>query len=363
MFKFCLLLIVVLYFWLNRKNKHNILFLLPLVIMIIIMGGNINNLDTQVYYDIYYGQYFFSKDYLFGILVDIFSYFNVTLNEFRLLISAFGLVLIFSTVRKYSTSMLVFILLYISFPFFYDIVQVRNFLGVSLVVFAVPYLLTNNKINTLFGICLILSASLIQKTHLIWFIFIFISYFLKNKKIIHIFVISCFMFSFLFLFPTFYNILGDFLKGLNLNGLSYFVDRDTRFGWSVNWLIQLVNLIILCYIDKKMQNLNISEKERKICNFIYKINIASTICLPLYILNSTFARILRNCMILDFINISIFFKNNKFKNREEKLFFVVMLLLYFVYVFCSTFVIDGLVQELVFKVFQIRNNWIINMII
>ena len=353
--------ISTIFIWWNRKVKYNKLFLILLLAMVIIMGGSIENPDTGVYYDLYYTEDLFTKDILFGFLMVFFKQCGLNVDEFRLVICLMSLCLIYSVVFRYTQSPFIFTILYSSYPFFYDIVQLRNFLGIAVVIFALSIFYDNSKLKKIIGLILFICAILIQKTHLVIPVFILIAYFIKrNRKIRIITIITSLLLGVLCLSQSVMSIVSEILIGLNLAGIEGFTERITNLGWIVPWVIHFANCVILYYIKSNMLT-KLENNVGKFTEAIYYINLASTICIFLYILNPTFTRILRNIMIIDFIVIAYYLGRYlpqiKVANRNYEICLESMtIVIYCVAIFVLTHVLDGSL-EWIPNIFQY--NWIL----
>lgn len=315
--------ISMLFLWGNRKVKYNKLFLILLLIMVIIMGGSIENPDTGVYYDLYYAEELFTKDILFGVLMAFFKWCGLNVDEFRLVICLIALCLLYTVVFRFTQSPFIFTALYISYQFFYDVVQLRNFLGISVMVFGLALFYGGSRKQKFISLLLMVCSILIQKTHLVIPVFMVVTYLIKKSKAIKYIVIAGSIgFGILCLSNSVMDMVSYILNNIELSGLSSFTERVTNLGWMISWVIHFANCAILYYIKTIMFS-KLDDKQYSFMNAIYYINLSGTICLFLYIINPTFGRILRNITILDFLIISYYFSKYlryfNVKNRNMEL--------------------------------------------
>ena len=192
-------------------------------------------------------------------------------------------------------------------------------------------------------------------------VFILIAYFIKrNRKIRIITIITSLLLGVLCLSQSVMSIVSEILIGLNLAGIEGFTERITNLGWIVPWVIHFANCVILYYIKSDMLT-KLENNVGKFTEAIYYINLASTICIFLYILNPTFTRILRNIMIIDFIVIAYYLGRYlpqiKVANRNYEICLESMtIVIYCVAIFVLTHVLDGSL-EWIPNIFQY--NWIL----
>ncbi len=317
----------------NIKLKIGISFFLVLGI---IMGANIKNPDTFIYEKyIYYNNEFFAKDFGFGILVQLFKNFNLTYYHLKMFVTIVGFILINHTLKRYIKDYKFLLFLYIIYPFFYDVVQVRNFLAMSIFIFALPYLLEKSKSGNIKYIISILIAATMQKTALVYLPIIFINK-LEKKKFIKAILIIVIFISILIsivkpIFNVFVNILINNIS-MYLDGISSKLVISTNYGWIIQWIIQFMNYYFVTtsfkYIKEEYETENMSvsaSKNIKFTQLIININLYMFIFLPLYILTPTFNRIPRNIYLLNFIVYSFVYNIRNKKNKYNRLVYCIIL--------------------------------------
>lgn len=329
---------------------------LIIVFLIVIMAGNTNNPDTQIYLNIYKSTEFFSKDFGFGYLILLFNKMNLSFYALRFVISAIGIILIDFTLKKLKADKRIFYILYVLYPFFFDLVQMRNFLAMSIVFFAFYILTNSNKYNRLKYVILVLLAASFQKTALAYLPFAFLD---KTDKYFNIIYAVIILVSLYLAFNrgtllTFSNFLDQNFSE-NLNGLHSKLLEQTRFGWIVTWAYQFINYFSIKYIyDKKKDILTKSEYQcAKIAHYINKYMF---IFLPLYILTPTFSRIMRNVIPINIVIYSYYFKKSKLKFN----YFKILIYVYFIFMFSNTFLNSDYLKTIIIPAFE--DNYIIDYI-
>ena len=173
----------------SKKNSKIIAFLF-LVFMWLLFWGNYKNADYINYYNFFIsytfgGNIILSSEIGYQLLNKVIAYFTNDFAVFRLIISLLGLGLISSTVEKYTKYTGIVYVLYFIYPFLLDIVQIRNFLAMSIFIFSIRYLISEKKEDNFKYILCILIASSIHYAAILYLPLIFISKF-KAKGLIYV---------------------------------------------------------------------------------------------------------------------------------------------------------------------------------
>lgn len=287
----------------SGKNLDVVFIPLSIVFLCILMGGNLKNPDTDIYINMYY-QNNFVKDIGFGLLIKLGNYFGLGFYHFKLLISILGLSMISVSLLGLVKNKSIFITLYFIYPFFFDIVQIRNFLCMAFFILGFRFLINEKKSGKFLFIIFVLLGASMQKIGLIYLPIVFFKDIYKKKwlkKMAIIFILISIIVglsdSFLQSFTR--NFL-FFLEG-NLQGLDNYLDRNTRFGWIIFWLEQIISFSIVFFGRKIMikKDYNFSISEKAFVNGLYSVNYYMFFFLPLFVLDESFTRIIRNIMPLN----------------------------------------------------------------
>lgn len=365
----------------TKIHIKKVLTILIFIFLIIIMGGNTNNPDTVIYNNIYYNSEFFSKDFGFGFLVLFFNkYLGFNYNFFKLFTAIFGITLIQKTVKKYVKNKKLFYILYFIYPFIMDIVQVRNFMAMSIFIFCVPYLSENDWKGTIKYTVGILIAATIQKTALVYLPLVFINNIEKKKYkknslliIIGLCVVISLNKGLLFKLTNFLLInVAD-----TLTGVGKFLIRNTNWGWLIQWGTQIINFIFIAWCKRVISSKKVEQNSVlfKTCSYedakkfiicVYWINMYAFIFLPLYIVNINFYRIMRNIMPLNLMCYTIILEiMNKKSVRgiiDERSLFFIMVIVFSLVMFYINYIYNGqgeYIESILIPLF--KDNWIIEL--
>lgn len=344
-----------------KKRKSKILIFAFIVLLLILMGGNTKNPDYYSYEILYYNYgNVVSADFGYRILCAIFRNLGINYEGFRIIISLIGFYLINITIKKYSANKIFVYLLYAIYPFLLDVVQIRNFLMTSIVIYAMSYLVKKSGKSTIKYILFILIASSIHITALVYLPIALILYLDKN------------IFFKLFIF---YIIIIGILAGINKDILEIIANKiinaldlddsrfimyssiKTQYGYLLYWSLQFLTYAII-KSSKSICNKNklVDEHKNKFVDLVYVINLYLLIFLPFYVFEITYHRFARNMMILNYIVYTITYQsivNNKYKKLIYLSFIILLVLMHFALdIFIPQF--DNIIKP----IFEF--NWILN---
>lgn len=294
--------------------RVSFLFLFMFLIMWFLFGWNTDNADYDNYQRIYdsisqYGGYS-GVEIGFEFVCRMGATLGLSYNGFLMIYSFIGLSLIASTARKYSTNHAIMFILYFIYPFLVDIVQIRNFMAMALVIFATRYLVTNENKDYLKYIIFVLLASTFHYSALFYMLFLLVK--IKSyKKLIYVtlamVIIGLFARS---LFPS---IVGRFLS-MERYG-SYFSDGTSFYRIILFFIYFCVSATLTYYVYKRIKSDNsvgpLHEADKKkreqhaFAEVVMKINILIFVAYVLVLVDVNFIRLIRNILPLNYIVFSM----------------------------------------------------------
>lgn len=214
---------------------------------------------------------------------------GVPFSGFMASVFVFCSFMCYLTFKEISNNYSYFLILYFGYYFLYDIQQIRNFIGVSIILFAVKKLKDGKKI--LYCV-LTFIATTIHTSMIVFLVFIIAESksALKHKK-------------------TFIKIIGFimfFLVGSNFIGLNI-VKKVASLLFSSGYLSDKFNpfrplievAMFLCYT--KIVGEVYKSTNDEWASFIYRLNVISLSFLPLIMISMTMDRLLRPILLLDYI--------------------------------------------------------------
>lgn len=289
------------------KKDSKILFVLMLSWMWLLFTFNYDNADYEMYRNIYEGHYG-SSEILFSYLCRFFYNIGFSFEVFRGIYCFVCLILIGTTINKYSNSKNISLVLYFLFPFILDAVQIRHFMAISIITYALPLLNENSKKNYIKYIILNLIAVGFHYATLFYFIFIFIKKLSLKKVAVISIVLNILMIIF---------IKNDLIVKILLNILPenkvniYFISdklKSSNLLLAQCFLIQIFIFVVIyicyyIYIKNNNQNIENNNIKNQI-NFFkntLKINMIISILNPAYYYNLDLIRIFRGISVPNYI--------------------------------------------------------------
>lgn len=319
----------------NNRFHFSILFVLIFIFMWILFGGNTANADYLNYKNVYdllnqYGDYS-AIEVGFRFLCKLGNRIGLNYNQFLAVFSFIGLSLIASTVHKYTNKISAVFCLYFIYPFLLDIVQIRNFMAMAIIIFGIRYLIDNNKRGVIKYILCVLLASTFHNTAFFYLIFAFVK--IKDyKKIITItsfaIIIGIFIYNF---YPTLITKIvasERYTSYLSLNTKAY-----TKVLFLLYFLFNIVLIYYFYRVIKKngtdTQN-NTNDNQITFADVIMKVNILVTVSYVFLLYDVDFVRLFRNILILNYLLFEIAKTKIKITKSVSALVYSVMFLVFIV---------------------------------
>lgn len=319
------------------KKYNRIIIILTVIFIVLLFSGSYNNPDYLVYLNEYSNDYknnlFFSnKEYGFYYITRFFYLLGFSYNQFLVVLTIVCFALITTTVRTFiKNNSSLFFVLYIIYPFFLDIVQIRNFIVMSILIYASHFLLNNDlKGKAKFLLCIIIASSF-QLIAILYLPLLFATQ-IKNRKVQKI-LFAIFL-SFLILVSfnnSFIDYISNFIiKYSNIEKMEFIFSKRVNFGFLIPFLLQIFISIFLT-ISKKIidngTNFEDNSLEIQYFNLIYAVNIISYLYIPFYMISSNFIRILRNLIPLYYIALIIGYENTKLGTLKRSTYFIFLVIL------------------------------------
>lgn len=316
------------------KGREKIFSFMLLVFMWVLFWANYNNADYLNYKNLYdYVNYtgvgYSTSQFGFVFIMKFASRLGLEYHHFLMIFSLIGLYLISDTVKRYTDKPQLVYLVYFIYPFLLDIVQVKHFLAMSIIVYCFRYLEYEGNLNNIKYLLGILMAVSIHTISIIFIPILFI----KNIKIskMYILIIMVLAIGIPLAYTNFFQIYA--YRFLDIQRIeAYFLNR-ARYGFLIQFFIQGV-IFLLVYYSKVI--LEKRKESNKFVELVYRTNLYLIILFPLYIINGTFERGFRIIMILNYIVFSKLYSTSKKNNKGVVLFiimiFVFALFFYFIFI-------------------------------
>ena len=259
------------------------------------------------------------SDIGYSILVSIFHYLGIKYQIFLSFFSLVALSLLSSTIKKFTDKPIWVFALYIIFPFFFDIVQIRNFMALSIMIFALRYLVEFSWKNFSLYILSIAVASTFHTVALVYILFV-ICYMEHYKTVANISVwlavIGSIMVSFLSRLVQ-NPLIASFISSFNPRILYYISDISLDNN---TILLYVLYVLIPCFLsyrlyykyEKKQEQYNTTFTNDRFFTMLSKVCILSLAFIPIIIIDPTLFRVFRNVIVCFYL---LFYSNLYFEGR------------------------------------------------
>jgi hypothetical protein len=361
------------FFAFGKKHFKFMAFML-LLFMWILFWANTMNPDyfnyMRLYSDIQSGSPVYvenGKDIGFRIIIKLGIALGLSYEFFLSLIVIFAFLLIHSTVKQFCKNYNYVYLLYFIFPFFLDVVQIRNFLFMALFVYATKFLIDNSKKSKIKYVIIISLASLIHIIGILYLPMVLIGVKKKNYLIRGIVLFSVLTSLIIVVNDKQIPYIGKLL--IDNERLFSWISIRTNWGFLLFWLMQTLSFLIMYYslstikkniigstgtevksVRSKEINAIQTDKDIIFVQLVYWINLIAFIYFPFYIIASTFTRLLRNILLLNYVSFAIV--SGRIKKRDKRLIFNMLVAIYVLFFFLielyipySEVILDAILQN------------------
>ncbi|WP_313630831.1 EpsG family protein [Enterococcus devriesei] len=320
----------------QKRIKNNKIYsmIVPFIMMWLIWAGNTSNADYRLYQNIFnYMRSTGDKSYGgveigFGRLMWFCGEIGLDYQGFIFLVSFLCLLLYTWAFFRLTKFPNIIFLLYFFFPFFLDVMQLRNALASAIVANAIPFLI--DKKNFKF-IALVIFSSFFHTTMLFYLCLLLVNLSLKNLRSITICGTLCLIFSVKKILPLLLNFLPSghkyvvYLQGNTLR---------TQILYILYFMIYIFIVEFIVREFKQMKTIGILRidynTENRTILFAQKSSYVLLLLLPLLLIDSDFFRLFRNVFFIFNICLMTILKNGVYiKNVKYFLvnFFAVLFVL------------------------------------
>ena len=317
MIAFLYLMIMILAFFFPKNKKVSIIIF---CVMWILFGWSSNNADYNIYQNRYYNykNLVSQTEPLFSCLMRMFNFLNFSYEKFLIAISFVLLLILHKTLKCVTQHNNIVYLLYLIFPFCFDVVMIRYTIGTIIVVLGIKFLLFDEKKPILKYVICVVCATMIHYSFIITLIFVLIKFFDKKQIILLICSVLLMFIIFNSFLEQFMNIIKniEFMNignkvsiVLNFANQNYDLHRTTMYILKTIiiyvftfWVILTVKKSVVRNNDKEL--INLTDK-------VLGINILSMIILPLIIYSADIFRIQITLYLINYILVAKYFDNHK----------------------------------------------------
>lgn len=322
------LIILNIYFG-YKKIRNRECIVVSVILMIILMAYNSGGADI-ITYRAFYNYALNGVDVQFpeqgyNLVQKIGTLFDMDFYTWRLCVVIVCFLLIKSTLDEFDVNPHIVITFYMSYSFFMDTIQMRNFMAVAIICYSFKYYCRGGIKNSILFTLLIITASLFHKVAIFYLLLLLY----KNKEMKKInklvFVVMLLAFVFFAINNSMLSLLANFMSRFMDERGGYIIAR-TRFSFIPIVILQLSYY----FVSKKIYKMNInmdSEHNNNFSRCVYEINNVVIWGFPLLLFSFLFYRIIRNILILNYINLAIFIEAKEKKSSIRLKYLLVGLVL------------------------------------
>lgn len=323
-----LLPIIFLAFFSIIAYKENKFIVLWMALFVVLMGLNTDNPDYVNYSIAYERRSVLVLDfqYLWALVSYLGNVLGLSYQQFVLCCSAFGY-LVFARAlvvleQRVGFSLPIFCLLYGFYPFFLDVVQIRNFLAMSFFFLAFTYLLSDKQTSKA-AICLLCAAGFHSAA---WFYLpvLFLPRIIRRGWLREALAAGIVISIGLSFAPAFVqNAVSSLLSLVEFDAAraGYISAMRTDGGRIVSWLIILFNILV-CYRSLKVAEISPFQMKHsdedwstRFIRLAFWVNIVSLLYWNLFFYNIEFIRLVRNLIP---INLALILHMSRRMKDEKK---------------------------------------------
>lgn len=324
-----------------------VVFWLVVFLAWIMFAFSTDNPDYKIYETWY--NYSASEGLIkrFELGYSLFYYISTKLGfsyqQFIQVYSAIGMIILGKCICDYAKNPLSVLFLYLIYPFFFDVVQLRNFMAEVIILFGIRYLAEFRKKDVIRFVMCVLLAAMFHKTALFYFVFL-LAYVKSYKKVvITSLVISVSGVGVVLIAPSVINKLATII------GNPVYIDRGSSIEKIIGYGIFGVAIIVLSYLNYLECSNN---REHIDESFIMKLLPIICISVIIVAITSQGYRLFRNMSVMlyiAFINDGGYIERTVLKTSFTRALFVVFVV-FFALFFNYKQLGGGMYDEVVYRI-------------
>lgn len=290
---------------------------------------NLEEADTVVYNLVYTsvsnggGYEVASKygiDFGFYLIMKVIGSLGIPFFVFRMIGFIVASILIYSTIKLITNNNALVFCLYLFFPFGYDSDQIRQFLAYSIVIFAIRYLIKEDKHPIKYIICVALATSFHSST--IAFL-LFLLVLVKKRNYMKYLIRVVGVISVLFAIGG-GNIIGLLGRFINNEKILRYSLANTSYRMNIYLQFFEIGMVIVFLM---IDNYILSKRNDEISSEINMILHLSFVFLPLVLYSLAFERMIRPFIILTYAVTVSEFESSSSRNKYIYLFSIIGLII------------------------------------
>ena len=301
-----------LFFCIEKKKSISIQAITLLFVCLIFVGSR-NTLDLDNYIEMYEtdlesirGLQFYYWG-LMNVCIDL----GLSFYQFRFVLSAIALTLLFIFIRKASYNPHLVLLIYLLYPIFMDDIQIRNFVATSFLYIGIYYALEEKRNWKIYLSISILLATFNHVLFLVYFVFLLS---INNKRKLYYYIAFFFLLTiFLVLNKDRLGLLYTIMTFVDSGRADTYAEASTRYGALLFVIYQAITLALYRKLISLFRYQSFPDKIIRTANILFRLNVLISVCLPLIVIDFNFYRLMRSMFIVNVICFSntLFFANKR----------------------------------------------------
>jgi hypothetical protein len=313
-----------------NRQKHSVIYIVIFCIILLFIWSwfafNTGNADYNIYKNWYITtcsnglQYRFEIGFSMSMLIG--AKLGLLYNQWLMIYSAIGIIMVGKSFYDYCNYPCIAVVMYFFYPYFFDVVQIRNFMAMAITFFALRFLKKFNIKNVITYIGFVLLAMLFHVTAFFAFAYMLV-YVEKSVNVVKIvsFVIATFCIIY-FISPTTIN------KLLLFFGNEVYLEQGSSLIKLLGYGLWAVIALVLSVIYDCQQNNGKETNE----SYYFLIKIMPILCLTVLLIGLSWQtyRFFRNIMPI----LYVVFINNGIKVLGRKIRFKQIELINIIFACC-----------------------------
>lgn len=295
----------------NLDNLLGIVLLID-ILYIAIASKNIADMDT---YEMLYNTGSTALEQGYTLLTYIGRSLGFNYVTFRSLLYIACYLLIWIGLSRLRINVNLVLGLYAIYPFTMDVIQNRNLLATSIIIFSIPWLCSEKKGNTIKFIIGVIMATLIHRIAIVYLVLLLAkegSNEVLRKRLMSTLVALSFLLALIMrIAPGTVQVVINFLMSINRERTMAYTQVLLRWGFLLFWAMELLYVFTSKILVDGMKNEIISANNDKcpishkidVINLIYWVNLCCCCFLPLLMININFYRIYRDISLVNYMQL------------------------------------------------------------
>lgn len=293
-----------------------------LICFLIIIASNTTNIPDYLTYKLIYESSSHNIESGYQVLQTLAHTAGLNFETFRFCILLLSFVLMFVGLKKLRIGVNIPFSIYAIYPFTMDVIQYRNMLAISIIIFSVHYLMKPSRGNSIRYIVGVLIAVSVHVLSIVYLLLLIANY--KSEKrtrrqlIIGLFVASIILAVAMKLSGGISTLIINYMFFINSDKAMAYSRGIINWGFLYFWIMHL-GFIASSYFLKDYVSEDLGENlvdNHPLPKYFIWINLAISCTFPLCLVNINFYRIYRNLLLFNYVQSEFYLRDKSTKHRR-----------------------------------------------